>query len=126
MDADAGVGGMEGREQAGQVDGPGRKHRPERNGSLQQPAQCGEVGADRVRPRDTSRARSNTAVPASVSSTPVLVRRSSANPSSASSCPTARETADCARCSSSAASVKVPALTTWTNARSWRSSIAAS
>ena len=52
MDADAGVGGVEGRKQAGQVDRPGRQHRPERDGSLQQPAQCGEVGADRVRPRD--------------------------------------------------------------------------
>ena len=70
-----------------------------------------------------SRARSNTASPASVSSTPRAVRRSSSKPSSASSLPTAVDTADCVRWSSSAARVNVPACVTCTNARNCRSSI---
>ena len=47
-DRDAGVGGVEARQQAGQVDRPGRQHRPERDRALEQAAQRGEVGADGI------------------------------------------------------------------------------
>ena len=115
---DAGVRVVEASQQSRQIQRTRRKHRAEHDGALLQPGERGQVGADRVR-------SGQDLAGASEHDGPGLGQHDAAAGSAQQREAELRlqladgvGTADCARWSSSAPRVNVPACATWTKARS--------